>query len=518
MQADGLEAGDGDVGMSAAMAGWPRPGRSRRLPPSVAVSLLAHGLLLSLTFGGDGAGLAGMGLPWQPQAPDLRVVLNPDVAPPAAAAPPVPEVLAPALPREARKAPGDEAQEVPPPPPADAPPVLAVERPVAAAWAVPAASAASAVPPPAVAAFASASSPVVERLTRPTQARPASSEREAGERTAELARVDAERQQIKAAPSVFAAASGTAVEALRRPTPATRAPVAIDARERSAELAQLDAARLDIRAAPVVLSAASAPAVQALRRASEGLRARETSERSAELASLDAARLDAAQGVQRAEAARAEALRQEAARADAARQDAARADAARQAAARQEAGRLEAARQEGLRVEAARLAAAQAQAQAQAQAEEEQREARKRAIGRQLDAEAAQRDADRKRPDWVPARRGRLLGRIDPNAELAAYGETWGRKIESNITVETARDVARQPHTDAIVTVAVRSNGSVESITFVRSSGVPAVDEAITRIVRSQENYPAFPAALLRDFDVVEIRRTWHFDMAVRLY
>ena len=99
-----------------------------------------------------------------------------------------------------------------------------------------------------------------------------------------------------------------------------------------------------------------------------------------------------------------------------------------------------------------------------------------------------------------------------------AYGEGWARKIETNLAPETVRDVARQPHADAIVTVAVRSNGSVESVTFVRSSGVPAVDEAITRIVRSQENYPAFPPALLRDYDVVEIRRTWHFDTAVRLY
>lgn len=511
--------------MRLSMAGVaPRPMPAPRLNRALLFSLLAHGLLLSLTFGGDGAGLAGLGLPWrapQVDAPDLRVVLNPDVAPPAVAVPPVPEVLAPALSREAPPVRGDELPKALPAPPVESPPVLAVEQPVAAAWAVPAASAASAVLAPAVAAFASASSPAVERLTRTREPRPAS-EREAGERAAELARVDAERQQIKAPPSVFAAASGTAVQALRRPAPATRAPVTIDARELSTELAQLDAARLEIRSAPSVLSAASAPAVQALRRSSDSLRPRETSERSTELASLDAARLDVAQAAQRAEAARAEALRQDAARAEAARQDAARAEAARQAAARQEAGRLEALRQEGLRVEAARLAAAQAQAQALARAEEEQREERKRAIGRQLDAEAAQREAqreaERKRPDWVPARRGRLLGRIDPNAELAAYGEAWGRKIESNITVETARDVARQPHADAVVTVAVRSNGSVESITFVRSSGVPAVDEAITRIVRSQENYPAFSPALQRDFDVVEIRRTWHFDMAVRLY
>jgi hypothetical protein len=30
--------------------------------------------------------------------------------------------------------------------------------------------------------------------------------------------------------------------------------------------------------------------------------------------------------------------------------------------------------------------------------------------------------------------------------------------------------------------------------------------------------YTAFPPALARDFDVIEIRRTWQFDTAVRLY
>lgn len=102
--------------------------------------------------------------------------------------------------------------------------------------------------------------------------------------------------------------------------------------------------------------------------------------------------------------------------------------------------------------------------------------------------------------------------------ELAAYGEAWARKIENNLDPEQLRELTRQPAGDAVVTVAVRSNGSVEAVTVVRSSGVPAVDEAITRIVRSLENYPAFPPALLRDYDVVEIRRTWHVDTAVRLY
>jgi len=69
-----------------------------------------------------------------------------------------------------------------------------------------------------------------------------------------------------------------------------------------------------------------------------------------------------------------------------------------------------------------------------------------------------------------------------------------------------------------MVTVAIRSDGSVESVTFVISSGVAEVDEAIRRIVQSHEHYQAFPLALVREYDVIEIRRTWRFDDAVRLY
>jgi len=101
---------------------------------------------------------------------------------------------------------------------------------------------------------------------------------------------------------------------------------------------------------------------------------------------------------------------------------------------------------------------------------------------------------------------------------MVAYGEAWSRKIELNMSFEMVREAAQQPHVDPLVTVAVRSDGSVESITFVRSSGVPAIDDAVRRIIHSHEHYAVFPPALLRDYDVIEIRRTWHFDMAVRLF
>jgi hypothetical protein len=40
----------------------------------------------------------------------------------------------------------------------------------------------------------------------------------------------------------------------------------------------------------------------------------------------------------------------------------------------------------------------------------------------------------------------------------------------------------------------------------------------VRRIVQSQAPYLAFPPALAREYDVIEIRRSWHFDMAVRLF
>ena len=116
------------------------------------------------------------------------------------------------------------------------------------------------------------------------------------------------------------------------------------------------------------------------------------------------------------------------------------------------------------------------------------------------------------------ARRVRLWGRTDPNVELVLYAEAWAQKIQFNTAVDTVREVAKRPHTPPMVTVAVRSDGSVESVTFVVSSGVMEIDEAIRRIVESQRPYPAFPPALAREVDVIEIRRTWYFDSAVRLH
>ncbi|HEY8670724.1 MAG TPA: TonB C-terminal domain-containing protein, partial [Terriglobales bacterium] len=203
---------------------------------------------------------------------------------------------------------------------------------------------------------------------------------------------------------------------------------------------------------------------------------------------------------------------------EAAKIEAAKIEAAKVEAAKIEAANAEAAKAEAAQVEAARIEAAKVKA---AEEEAARREAARRAIGRQLDEEAARREAATAAalsPSSSGARRYRLFGRTDPNAELILYAEAWARKIQLNMTFDMVREAAKERHADPLVTVAIRSDGSVESVTFAQSSGVAAIDDAIRRIVYSQAPYQVFPSTLASEYDVIEIRRTWYFDMAIRLY
>jgi len=198
---------------------------------------------------------------------------------------------------------------------------------------------------------------------------------------------------------------------------------------------------------------------------------------------------------------------------------------ARQEQARQEQAKLEEAQREQ---ERARQAQASQSPVQQGQADEGKaaqlapRAERLRAIAEQLAREAAGRERTDS-PSGAPQpmvsglRRGWLFGRADPNQELVQYAQAMGRKIELNRTLDMVREAVKRPHTQPVVTVAVRADGSVEKITFETSSGVPAIDEGIRKIIASQAPFGPFPPALARQYDVVEIRRTWLFDVAVRL-
>src|SRR6266511_2679872 len=548
-----------------------------RLAFALLLSLLSHTLLLSLIFGGQGLGLPGFGFPWRDrriEVPDVRVVLVPthvragepgitSVAKPvqqasieqrvasgpaptpsmsraprverkAVAIPPAAQITAGAKSKRnavARAAPvkaptrADGSDHVAPgqilePAVVDAAPA---DRPVSVVDAAPS------VPTPVIAVPPSTSSP--ETVTSAFQdagdvareaARRAAAElkaqRQEVERQEDAARVEAARREAERqeAARLAAAQQDAQRQELARQEETARVEAARREVERQ-EAAQRAAAQLEAQRQEVGRQEEAARVEAARREAERQEAARREAERQ------EAARLAATQETQRQELAR----QQETARVEAARREAERREAARRAAAQQEAQRQEVARQEeAARVEAARREAERREAaRVEAQEAAARREAALRAIGRQLDEEAARRQAatasaDPSRslpPPWT-LRRYRLFGRTDPNQDIILYAEAWERKIHLNMTFDMVREAAKQPHTDPIVKVAIRSDGSVESVTFVVSSGVAALDDAIQRVVDSQKPYRVFPPSLAREYDVIEIRRTWHFDTAIRLY
>ncbi|MBC3935755.1 energy transducer TonB [Undibacterium sp. CY7W] len=115
------------------------------------------------------------------------------------------------------------------------------------------------------------------------------------------------------------------------------------------------------------------------------------------------------------------------------------------------------------------------------------------------------------------SRRRSVFSNSERDVQLRAYADSWKQKIERNGNLNyssTARDKARG---DPIVTVAIRSDGTVEEVTIHRSSGRMDLDQAVRNIVRLNTRYAAFPPAVAAQYDVIEIRRIWSFDDSLRL-
>jgi len=475
----------------------------RRMSTALLVAVLLHVALLSLTFGGQTFGLPGFKLPWKQRrlgADDLQIMLR----------------SLPALPAK------------------EANPVLALEdvatigSTVSSTSVSPTATPSPMPKPAAASAPASAVEPVVTATVQAVTSLP-------------VAPVAQRSPTHLSDTPTQSTARDVAQPALEQ---ATRDRVALDqaGAEREKQLAE-NLKRTELMAAAqreATRQAEAARAEQAAKDEAARLAAARQEQEKAEALRQETARNEAIQREQARQAQLAQLAQLESQRQERIRQEAMREEQTKQAqlqAQRQEAMRQEQARQ----AEKARQAAAEKQEQDRAEAArqdaakqeqakrelavsekaryEAEREERLKAIGRQLNLEAAQRDAASRAP--LPSasslRRGWLFGRADPNGDLVLYAETMSRKIEKNMTFEMIRDVVKQPHNRPTVTIAIRSDGTVEKVNFVTSSGVAAIDEAIRKIIASQAPYGAFPPSLARQYDVIEIRRTWIFDIAIRL-
>ena len=123
------------------------------------------------------------------------------------------------------------------------------------------------------------------------------------------------------------------------------------------------------------------------------------------------------------------------------------------------------------------------------------------------------------RPPADDARQPRrvLVDSAERDVPLRMYVESWRQKIERNGALNFPKLIGERARIDPLVSVAVRSDGSVEDVTIVRSSGRHDTDEAVRRIVRINAVYSRFPPNIAARYDVIEIRRIWTFDQVLKL-
>ncbi len=138
-----------------------------------------------------------------------------------------------------------------------------------------------------------------------------------------------------------------------------------------------------------------------------------------------------------------------------------------------------------------------------------------------LTAEVATLEADyfRKRQEYAKRPRIQRLNAASTRQEKGAYyQEAWRRKVEriGNLNYpEAAR--SKKIYGSLRLKVTIQRDGTLKDVTVNESSGQKLLDDAAMRIVKLAAPYAPFSDDL-KDFDELEIIRTWRFEPGDQLF
>ena len=107
----------------------------------------------------------------------------------------------------------------------------------------------------------------------------------------------------------------------------------------------------------------------------------------------------------------------------------------------------------------------------------------------------------------------RLSSVSTKSAAEAAYLNMWRQKVERIGNANYPAGVVGSLR----MLVVIREDGTLKEVRLLDSSGHKALDEAALRIVRLAAPYPDFSVEMRKDYDVLEIIRTWQFSQGGRL-
>ncbi len=94
----------------------------------------------------------------------------------------------------------------------------------------------------------------------------------------------------------------------------------------------------------------------------------------------------------------------------------------------------------------------------------------------------------------------------------AAYFDSWQKKIERIGNLNYPEEARRRKLAGKLkLDVGLFSDGSIESITIITSSGKKLLDDAAIRIVKLAAPFSSFSQEMHSDTDVLVIGRVWEF-------
>lgn len=108
--------------------------------------------------------------------------------------------------------------------------------------------------------------------------------------------------------------------------------------------------------------------------------------------------------------------------------------------------------------------------------------------------------------------RRKFIGARAESVVYAEYVEKWRERIET-VGTENYPDEARrrQLFGSLLLTVSIKSDGTVEQVEVDRTSGYSVLDGAARRIVELAGPFPPFPPDIRSEYDILSITRQWSF-------
>lgn len=135
-----------------------------------------------------------------------------------------------------------------------------------------------------------------------------------------------------------------------------------------------------------------------------------------------------------------------------------------------------------------------------------------------LAAMKLQAQIDRRIEEYQKRPRKKFIGARASEYRFAQYEEDWRQKIERIGTVNYPAEARGKLYGNLRLTVTIRPDGSVDSVTLDRSSGLKVLDRAAYKIVYMAAPFAPFPPDIRKDTDLLVITRTWFFGQGDRIW